>query len=496
MKTIDLVDTTLRDAHQCLWATRMTTAMMLPVADRMDRIGFHALDFMGMIQFDVCVRYLKEDPWERIRQVRQRVTRTPLKAAIRSRSLIGFDMLAEDVNLLWVERLVANGIRQVVAFDALADLENIVPQLLHAKRLGVRTIGALVFCESPVHPDSLYAEKARELVDRAHVDAIMIKDSGGLLTPDRIRTLVPAMRASIGPRIALQLHSHCITGLAPLVYLEGVKAGVDQVDCAIDPLANGPAQPATQTTVSNLRGMGYEVDVDDALIDEVSSHFRRVAQQEGKPLGVPMAYDAFHYEHQVPGGMLTNLRFQLEQAGLEDKYEHVLAEIAQIRRELGWPIMVTPFAQLVATQAVLNVVQGERYKVVPDEVRKYALGYYGKLLAPVEPDALDRIIANSSPSIPLQPELPSPAVPMLRTKYPNATDDERLLRFMFAGSQVDDMLAAGPMVTSYAFEQPLTRLLKELAKRPKLGHLAIQTGDLRLEMSHRASHSPVAGAQG
>lgn len=484
MKTIDIVDTTLRDAHQCLWATRMTTAMMLPVADRMDRIGFHALDFMGMIQFDVCVRYLKEDPWERVRQVRRRVTRTPLKAAIRSRSLVGFDMLAEDVNLLWVERLVANGIRQVVAFDALADLDNIIPQLRHAKALGVRPIGALVFCESPVHPDSLYATKARELVDRAGVEAIMIKDSGGLLTPDRIRTLVPAMKASIGPDIPLQLHSHCITGLAPLVYLEGVKHGVDQVDCAIDPLANGPAQPATQTIAANLRAMGYEVDVDDALIDEVGAHFREVALQEGKPLGVPMAYDAFHYEHQVPGGMLTNLRFQLEQAGLQDKYDHVLHEIAQIRRELGWPIMVTPFAQLVATQAVFNVVQGERYKVVPDEVRKYALGYYGKLLAPVEPDVLDRIIANSSPSIPLEPEPPPPAVEALRRKYPEATDDERLLRFMFAGGQVDEMLAAGPMKTEYAFHQPLQALLAALAKRPKLAYVSVRKRDFHLELSN------------
>ncbi len=220
------------------------------------------------------------------------------------------------------------------------------------------------------------------------------------------------------------------------------------------------------------------------LIDEVGQHFREVARQEGKPLGVPMAYDAFHYEHQVPGGMLTNLRFQLEQAGLQDKYDHVLAEIAQIRRELGWPIMVTPFAQLVATQAVFNVVQGERYKVVPDEVRKYALGYYGKLLAPVESNVLDRIIANSSPSIPLEPEPPPPAAEALRRKYRNATDDERLLRFMFAGSQVDEMLAAGPMQTHYAFQQPLQALLTGLAKRPKFAYVRIQKQDFNLELSN------------
>lgn len=493
MRNVQIVDTTLRDAHQCLWATRMTTSMMLPVADKMDRIGFHALDFMGMIQFDVCVRYLKEDPWERIRQVRRRVTQTPLKAAIRSMSLVGFDMLAEDVNLLWVERLVANGIRQITAFDALADLDNIIPQLRHGRSLGIRTIGALVFSESPVHPDSLYADKARELIHRAGVDAIMIKDSGGLLTPDRIRSLVPAIRASIGPAVPIQLHSHCTTGLAPLVYLEAAKCGVDQVDCSIAPLANGPAQPATQTTVGNLRMLGYGVDVDDALIGEVGAHFERIARREGKPLGIPMAYDAFHYEHQVPGGMLTNLRFQLEQVGLSDRYDQVLDEIRQIRRELGWPIMVTPFAQLVATQAVLNIVHGERYKVVPDEVRKYATGYYGKLLAPVEHDVLDRIVENSSPSIPLQPTRPAPAVAALRRKYPDASDDERLLRFMFAGSQVDEMLAAGPMRTGYSAFEPLAALLAELAKRPKLARVAIHKGDLHLELRH--GHSGAAATE-
>jgi len=481
MKTIKIMDTTLRDAHQSLWATRMTTAMMLPMAERMDRIGYDAIDLMGLIQFDVAVRYLQEDPWQRVRLMREKITRTPMQSSIRSKSLTGFDVVPNDVLLLWCERLVANGLRRVRAFDALADLDNIVYILQYAKSLGAYTVGALVYGHSPVHTDELYAQKTKELIERADVDSIMLKDACGLLTPDRVRTLVPAMKHVMG-NLPLEIHSHCLTGLAPLVYLEGVKLGVDQVHTSTAPLANGPAQPATQTIARNLRGMGYRVDLDDELIDEVSRHFRRVAEQEGKPLGVPMEYDAFHFEHQVPGGMLTNFHFQLAQAGLGHKLDDVLHECALIRRELGWPIMVTPFAQFVGTQAVLNVVHGERYRIVPDEVKKYALGYYGRLLAPVEPDVLDRIVENGSQRIALEPEPMAPAVPDLRKKYPNMSDEERLLRYSFAGTQVDEMLAAGPMQTDYHFEIPINKLIRELAKRPRFKHVHIEKGDLRVDL--------------
>ncbi|MBI3069224.1 MAG: carboxylase, partial [Betaproteobacteria bacterium] len=456
-----------------------------PVAERVDRIGFDAIDLMGFIQFDVCVRYLKEDPWERVRLMRQKVTRTPLQANVRSKNLTGFDVVPNDTLLLWTERLIANGFRHIRVFDALADLDNMVYLLKFAKELGAYTVGALVYGHSPVHTDELYASKVKHLIRLANVDSVMMKDSCGLLTPERIRTLVPAMKSVMG-EVPLELHSHCLTGLAPLVYLEGVKLGVDQVHCSIAPLANGPAQPAVQTIARNLRAMGYTVALDDALIEQVSAHFLRVAEQEGKPLGVPMEYDAFHFEHQVPGGMQTNFQFQLAQAGLSHKLDEVLNECARIRRELGWPIMVTPFAQLVGTQAVLNVVHGERYCIVPDEVKKYALGYYGRLLAPVEPDVLDRIVENGSKRVALEPEPLAPAVPELRKKYPGMSDEERLLRYSFAGTQVDEMLAAGAMQTEYRFEAPLVRLLNELARRPRFRHVYIQKGDFRLELAAAA----------
>lgn len=481
MAEIKVIDTTLRDAHQCLWATRMTTAMMLPVAEQMDRAGFEAIDLMSAIQFDVCVRYLKEDPWQRLRLMREKVTRTRMQSAMRSKSLLSFDVQPDDVNYLWVECLARNGVRRVRAIDALSDLDNIVDILRLVKQLGMESVGSVVFCQSPVHTDQFYARKTRELIERAGIDVMMIKDPGGLLTPDRIRTLVPAMLAVTG-KVPLELHSHCMTGLAPLVYLEGVKLGVTQIQTSIAPLANGPAQPATQTVVRNLRSMGYTVNIDDPLVAAVGAHFHRVAEHAGLPLGVPMEYDQFHYEHQIPGGMLTNMKFQLQQAGLMHKFDRVLEETARVFRELGWPAMVTPFSQLVGTQAVLNVMQGERYRTIPDEVKKYALGYYGKLLAPVEPDVLDRIISNGSSAIALQPRPPAPAVASLRRKYPHLSDEERLLRHLYAGSQVDDMRAAGPLQTEYHFDQPIVRLLKELARRRNPGRIAISKGPMRLEL--------------
>jgi len=269
-----------------------------------------------------------------------------------------------------------------------------------------------------------------------------------------------------------------MTGLAPVVYLEGIKAGADRIHSSIAPLANGNAQPATQSMARNLRALGFKVGIDDALVDEVGEHFLRIAEQEGKPVGTPQDYDAFHYEHQLPGGMLSNFRSQLAQTGLSHEYQRLLEECARVRTELGYPIMITPFAQLVGTQAVLNVVQGERYRTIPDEVKKYALGYYGKLLAPVDPNVLDRIVANGSPAIALKPQPLPPAVAKLRRQYPEASDDERILRFMFAGQQVDDMLAAGPMKTEYVFEKPLVRLVRELSQR-KITRVHFSSADQR-----------------
>lgn len=465
---IAVVDQTFRDAHQCLWATRMTTAHMLPVAEIMDRIGFQRIEAIAAIQFDVCVRFLKEDPWQRVRLLRERIRRTRLSSFLRSKNLVSFDFVPDDIVAFWVERLIANGIRDIGSFDGLNDVDNMLTALDVARRLGARTIGALSYSLSPVHTDELYANTAKALVARGKVDAIWIKDAGGLLTVDRIRTLVPALRKAVG-NVPLELHSHCLTGIAPLVYLEGIKAGADCIHTSIAPLANGAAQPSLQSMTRNLREMGFRLEIDDDSVAQVSEHFSRVAEQEDKPVGQVLEYDAFHYQHQIPGGMLSNFRLQLAEVGLSHKFDELLEECARVRKELGYPIMITPFSQFVGTQAVLNVVHGERYRHVPDEVKKYALGYYGKLRAPVEPNVLDAIVENGSGHIALKPAPLEPGLARLRKRYPRASDDELALRSMFAGNQVDEMLAAGPMQTQYTFEQPLVRLIRELAARKLTG---------------------------
>lgn len=442
MKQIGIVDTTLRDAHQCLWATRMTTSMMLPIAEEIDRAGYEQVDLMGAIQFDVAVRYLKEDPWERVRQVRQRIQMTPLRTLIRSRNLLSFDMVPDDIIELWVERLVANGFRVVGAFDGLNDVDNMLVSLRAAKSLGVNTFGALSYSLSPVHTDELYITTARRLIEEGHVDSIMLKDAGGLLTPDRIRSLIPKLKKVIGA-VPLEIHSHCMTGLAPLVYLEAVSLGADVVHTSVAPLANGPAQPSTQRFCRNLSTMsGYGTRVNSHTVERIGEYYRRVAEEQDLPVGEQAEYDSFHYQHQLPGGMISNFKFQLHQAGMSQKLDAVLEECARVREELAWPIMITPFAQLVGTQAMLNVLTGDRYSRVPDEVKKYALGYYGSLLADIPGDVLDKIVEHGSTDIALTPSTPEPAVTQLRKTYPTTSDDERLLRFMFSGNQVDEMLDA------------------------------------------------------
>jgi len=462
---IKIIDTTLRDAHQCLWATRMTTEHITSILESYQAAGFHQVDLMATIQFDVPVRYLKEDPWERVRRVCQSAPDLHFRSLIRSKNIAAFDFLADDIINKWVERLYDNGLDVIGSFDGLNDVDNIAGGLRMANEVGAYTFGALSFCESPLHTDEHYMDTARQLIDKANVDSIMIKDAGGLLTPDRIRTLVPALKSVIGDR-PLELHSHCMTGLAPLVYLEAVELGCDQLHTSIAPLANGAAQPATQSIVRSLRELGYQISLDDARIERISQHFAEIAKRERKPVGWPLEYNARHYMHQLPGGMLSNYRAQLEAAGIIDKFEALLEEIGRVRSELAWPIMITPFSQFVGTQAVMNVITGERYKHVPNEIKKYVLGYYGRLLGPVDADVYDRIIENGSSDIKLKPEPIAPMLPELKRRYPKASEDELMLRVMFAGNQVDEMKKAIATRTSGRdSDGSLLSLLKALHKK-------------------------------
>lgn len=464
-RTVRLVDVTLRDAPQCLWATRMTTAMMADIAPRLDRAGFEAIDLAGGAVFDVCVRYLREDPWERMRILSSWVKETPLVVMTRSQSLFTFEFFPDDIVALTAERIFANGIRYHTPYDALNDMRNMEVPVRAAKKVGLYTVGGVVYTLSPVHTDEYYKRKTRELIALG-VDAIYLKDASGLLTPERVKTLVPAIKEVCGDR-PLHLHSHCLTGLAPYTACGAVELGVDVVHTATSSLANGASHPATEWFTQNIRRAGFDVPIDLAPVEEVAERLRYIAKREGKPLGDIVEYDRFHYDHQMPGGMISNLKSQLEPLGLSDRLPHVLEEAAQVRCDLGYPIIVSPFAQFVMTQAVLNVVGKERYATVPDEVRKYVLGYYGEIAGPIDPNIFDRITKGAKPTTARPGDLLEPGIPRLRRERgPFASDDDLLLAAFYAEKEYNALKAAGPINTDYPLAStPLVTLLKEVALR-------------------------------
>lgn len=472
-RRIDIVDVTLRDGQQSLWATRMPTCVMLGVADDLERAGYALVDLSAAVNFDTCVRYLKENPWERLRLMRQRLQRTPINAWMRSRNFISFDMVPDDVMALVYTRLWANGARRISIFDGLHDMSHIGFGVRVCKQLGFCVAVAATFSLSPIHTDAYYIRRAQEMMALG-ADVLILKDPAGLLTVDRVRTLVPALRQVAGAH-PLEFHMHCLTGIAPLAALEAVALGADRVHTAIPPLADGASHPSVFNVVENLRLMGYEVELDLAPIERASAFLMAVARQEGLPIGQIAAYDLFHYQHQIPGGVISNLRRQLREAGMEDKLRAVLEEIPRVRAELGWPIMVSPYSQFVAVQALLNIMRGERYGTVLDEVAKWAFGYYGQLEAPVDPDVLDKITARASPRISRQPTPPEPALPALRQAYPQADDDELVLRYFFKGRQVDDMLAAQPMRLVYEFRRDALALVQRLVAMSDRGRVALST---------------------
>jgi len=484
MSRVKVVDTTLRDGHQCLWATRMTTAMMRPVLERMDCAGFDVIELMGAVHFDTCVRFLGENPWDRLKLFRDTFKNTERQAIVRSKCALRFDLEPDDINLLWYELLIRNGIESLIAFDGLHDLGNLEGGLKYAKSLGARTQGWLIFSESPVHTDQLYVTKAREFLDRCEVDSLMIEDTSGILTAERLRSLVPALQAEIGPNVPLGLHTHNLAGLGQSLYIEAARLGIDNIYTCISPIADGNAPPSVQTTARNLRHYGFDIAVDDTVLGEIGTHFEDVAIRTGFPLGRPQDFDAASLDHQIPGGVMSNLVSQLDAAGLIEKLPAVLEECGRIRAETGWPIMVTPFSQFVGVQATLNVLTGSRYTQVPDEMKKYALGYYGDLLAPVDPDVLDRIVDNGSKLIPLVPPTPEPALPALRERHPQASDEELLLWHSFPEEIVANMFSAIPDETDYS-GGALQHLLEEVVKRPDLSRVFVSNGTTTLDIRGR-----------
>ena len=464
MEEIRFVDTTIRDGHQSLWAENMTTGMMLPVAKRMDDAGFEAIELLSSSHMKKCVRELKEDPWERIRQVAKRVTKTPLRLI--AGRVNTFEITPRSVYLLFMERMAANGLRQARISSEWNELDNWRFKVDCAHEYGMQTIVNLIYSVSPKHTDEYYARKAREAASLKPY-RLCLKDPGGLLTPERTRALVPLIYKN-APGIPLELHTHCTTGLGGLCALEAIKLGVKSINTAIPPLANASSNPSLFNVAQNARALGYATAIDEEALKPVSEHFTIIAKREGFRIGAPVEYDYAQYQHQVPGGMVSNLRHQLKKVGLENRIDATLEEAARVRGEFGYPIMVTPLSQFVGSQAAINVIVGERYKQVTDQVIQYALGLWGEEGgATMDPEVKDKILNRPRAKELAKWVPPEPSIHEVRQKIggPGVSDEELLLRWLLHEEEIAAMRAAGPIKEYSTAIHPLVALIKELAQR-------------------------------
>ena len=393
-RRVRITDTTLRDAHQSLWATRMRTSEMIPILETIDEVGFHSVECWGGATFDACLRYLDEDPWERLRVIKRHVSRTPLQMLLRGQNLVGYRHYGDDIVRRFVHKAAENGIDVFRVFDALNDIRNHEVAAQAIKEAGKHYQAAVVYTISPVHSLDHYVEVAHQLVDMG-ADSVCIKDMAALLSPFYAEQLITRLKAEID--LPLQLHCHYIGGLAPMTYLKAVEAGVDVIDTATTPLAFGNSQPATEMVVTSLIGTPYDTELDLDKLFEVAMYFDRVRQDDGFTRGVTSLTHMQVYTHQVPGGMISNLESQLREQGALDRLPEVLEEIPIVRAEVGFPPLVTPMSQIVGTQAVLNVLSGKRWHIVPDEMKAYLRGRYGRAPGPVSPEIVERVLGDEQP---------------------------------------------------------------------------------------------------
>lgn len=392
---IKITDTTLRDAHQSLMATRMRIEDMLPIAKEMDEVGFFSLEAWGGATFDSCIRFLNEDPWERLRAFKAHIPKTPLQMLLRGQNLVGYRHYADDVVEEFVRLAIKNGIGIFRIFDALNDIRNMTKAIQEAKKGGAYVQGTISYTVSPVHTIESFVQMGIEL-EKAGCDSLCIKDMAGLITPRAASDLIRGLKAKT--RLPVDLHSHCTSGVAPLSYEAAVQAGVDILDTAMGPFSGGTSQPPTESVVAALRGTEFDTGLDLERIARISEYFVPL-REKYRPLFDPIAErpDINVFLHQIPGGMLSNLLSQLKEQKQAGKYPEVLKEVPRVRKDLGYPPLVTPTSQIVGTQAVLNVLLGKRYLRVTKEVKEYCLGYYGKTPAPIDPEIRKKIIGSETP---------------------------------------------------------------------------------------------------
>jgi oxaloacetate decarboxylase alpha subunit len=483
MAHVEILDTTLRDGQQSLWGMRMQAGMALPVADTLDRTGFKVVDAAGSSFMEVLVKYCRENPWEGLDLLRAAIHRTPMRGGMRANACISFGVSPDALMDLWMRRLNEHGVRSYWIYDTLYGIDNFARLARVAKEYGSEVVGTVFYTVSPVHTDDYLAGKAAEIAAVPEIDGVLFYDTAGVLDVDRLRVLVPKIVAAAAPK-PVEIHANNLMGMSGLTYVEAVKHGIGVLHTASRSMANGPSVPSTESVVANVEMMGWTHSIDTSLLSPVEEHFRRVGRAAGHLVDQVSEYDLFNITHQVPGGMVGTLKAQLDQHRMGHRLEEVLTETGEVRRELGWPVMATPLSQLVGTQAVLNVVTGERYKLVPDQVVAYAAGHYGKPPAPIDPDVLDRIMQSEQAERVIASPPEQPTLDELRARHGTAPgeDDLLILKALIPKPDVDEMLAAGPVRRDFPLASPEVEELRALIRTVQTPYVRVATEQWGMEL--------------
>lgn len=441
MKKIQFTETVLRDGQQSLIATRMPTSDMLPILKTMDQAGYHALEMWGGATFDACLRFLNEDPWERLRAIRKEVKKTKLQMLLRGQNLLGYKNYADDVVADFVTKSVENGIDILRLFDALNDVRNLETAIRATKAAGGHCQTAISYTTSQIHTVDYFVDLANKMANLG-ADSICIKDMAGVLTPQTGYELVSRIKDAVD--LPLEVHTHATSGIAEMTYLKVAEAGADIIDTAISSFAGGTSQPATESVAIALEDCGFATGLDLQKVAEIAEHFNPVRdrfREEGLLNPKVKDIEPKTLIYQVPGGMLSNLLSQLTEQGLQDKYEEVLAEVPKVRADLGYPPLVTPLSQMVGTQALMNVISGERYKLVPSEIKDYVKGLYGQSPAPITDEIKETIIGDAEVITVRPADLLAPQLPAFREKIAEyAKSEEDVLMYALFPQQAQDFL--------------------------------------------------------
>ena len=429
---VQFVETVLRDANQSLIATRLPFEKFEPMLETIDQAGYYAVECWGGATFDVCLRYLNEDPWERLRKIKSVVKNTKLQMLLRGQNVLGYSHYPDDFVKLFVQKAVENGMDIIRIFDALNDVNNLKVAMEATKKAGAIASGTISYTTSPVHTHAKYVQMVKELKEMG-ADTICIKDMAGIMGPKEAYDLVSAIKDAV-PGMPIDLHTHSTTGLAFMTYLKAIEAGVDIIDTAISPFSGGTSQPATETLAYALRQLGYQVDLDDKCTKKMADYFKGIRDEfvaDGTLMPKSMATDTQCLTYQIPGGMLSNLLSQLKQMNALDKFDEALIETPKVRKDLGYPPLVTPTSQMVGVQAVTNVLQGERYKKVSKEVKAYCRGEYGRTPAPIDPEVQKLILGDEQPISGRYADSLAPIVEPTREKLGDlAKSDEDVLSYI------------------------------------------------------------------